>query len=598
MGRLVGVSPAGARRSLRRSGCQAGGRRRDPGQCSHGRKSWKPKPCSSGVGRSARSPGICRSDRQHRAGVSVRRRVPGVRRRPAGRMCSSRSPATSASAWPMIRTCGRRRCSTRCSSWATRGRTRRSPGRCGRGGCARTASRAAGCRAGTGRSSTIRQVRKPSGTGSSCPTRPSGGGGAGRRICWSGRWRTRRGGAAVLAESEDQPHLIEALDGVARRLGGLTQRWRFDRMATVCHPDSGAADRHLRSGRGVLPGRGRRFARRGAGTARGWWRRPTTPPRSAGGAPWPTRFTGPGARPTWTGSACGSATPARAAARTGPRPRWPSWPPPSRCGDADRAVPGGPVRRRADVSAQALVAFRGNSYSVPPGDGPGPTVTVGVPVGARGHRSTSCSPGRGGAGPAPPRNPTAPARWSATTGTSPRWSTRCWPGSPTGPPCRGKTRRPPSPAARAEAARLRGEPDCRRRPAVAAVLSRSVARSSSTSPAYVDGGRGPAETRHAARSRDLVNATVPTGAPAMAAGGRAASVAEAGALPAAARAPGLPEAGRRRRGAARAARRRPRAAPVADRHAGTAARGRGRRGRGPPAGLRTHFSCLPEPATP
>src|SRR6187401_714604 len=29
MGRLVGVSPAGARRSLRRSGCQAGGRRRD-----------------------------------------------------------------------------------------------------------------------------------------------------------------------------------------------------------------------------------------------------------------------------------------------------------------------------------------------------------------------------------------------------------------------------------------------------------------------------------------------------------------------------------------------------------------------------------------
>ena len=58
MGRLVGVSPAGARGSLRRSGCQAGGRRRDPGQCSHGRKSWKPKPCSSGVGRSARSPAI------------------------------------------------------------------------------------------------------------------------------------------------------------------------------------------------------------------------------------------------------------------------------------------------------------------------------------------------------------------------------------------------------------------------------------------------------------------------------------------------------------------------------------------------------------
>jgi transposase len=49
----------------------------------------------------------------------------------------------------------------------------------------------------------------------------------------SGKWR------AVLAESEDQPHLVEALDGVVRRLGGCTKRWRFDRMATVCHPASG-----------------------------------------------------------------------------------------------------------------------------------------------------------------------------------------------------------------------------------------------------------------------------------------------------------------------------------------------------------------------
>ena len=52
-------------------------------------------------------------------------------------------------------------------------------------------------------------------------------------LAHSSRWR------GVLAPGEDQPHLIEALDGVARRLGGLTQRWRFDRMATVCHPDSG-----------------------------------------------------------------------------------------------------------------------------------------------------------------------------------------------------------------------------------------------------------------------------------------------------------------------------------------------------------------------
>ena len=49
----------------------------------------------------------------------------------------------------------------------------------------------------------------------------------------SGRWR------AVLMESEDQLHLIDGLDRVTRALGGLSRIWRFDRMATVCHPASG-----------------------------------------------------------------------------------------------------------------------------------------------------------------------------------------------------------------------------------------------------------------------------------------------------------------------------------------------------------------------
>ncbi|MDA8358913.1 MAG: helix-turn-helix domain-containing protein [Actinomycetota bacterium] len=43
----------------------------------------------------------------------------------------------------------------------------------------------------------------------------------------------------VFAECEDQPHLIEAMDGVLRRLGGNARRWRFDRMATVVDPKSG-----------------------------------------------------------------------------------------------------------------------------------------------------------------------------------------------------------------------------------------------------------------------------------------------------------------------------------------------------------------------
>jgi transposase len=52
-------------------------------------------------------------------------------------------------------------------------------------------------------------------------------------LAHSGRWR------GVLAESKDQPHTIDALDRITRALGGLTQVWRFDRMATVCHPATG-----------------------------------------------------------------------------------------------------------------------------------------------------------------------------------------------------------------------------------------------------------------------------------------------------------------------------------------------------------------------
>jgi transposase len=49
----------------------------------------------------------------------------------------------------------------------------------------------------------------------------------------SSKWRGR------LAESEDQPHVIDGIDRVARELGGLSDVWRFDRMATVCYPATG-----------------------------------------------------------------------------------------------------------------------------------------------------------------------------------------------------------------------------------------------------------------------------------------------------------------------------------------------------------------------
>jgi hypothetical protein len=42
----------------------------------------------------------------------------------------------------------------------------------------------------------------------------------------------------VVAASMDQPHLIEAMDGVMRRLGGTARGWRVDRLATVIVPGS------------------------------------------------------------------------------------------------------------------------------------------------------------------------------------------------------------------------------------------------------------------------------------------------------------------------------------------------------------------------
>ena len=88
---------------------------------------------------------------------------------------------------------------------------------------------------------------------------------------------------AVFAESEDQAHLVEAIDGVCRRLGGTARRWRTDRMATVCDPGSGrlhpsfaAVARYYGVAVDVCPAR--RANRKGAVESRNhfitqrWWR--------------------------------------------------------------------------------------------------------------------------------------------------------------------------------------------------------------------------------------------------------------------------------------------------------------------------------------
>ncbi|MFF9727466.1 hypothetical protein [Streptomyces gardneri] len=96
-------------------------------------------------------------------------------------------------------------------------------------------------------------------------------------LAHSGRWR------AVLAEAETFPHLVQAIDAVLRRLGGTTRRWRFDRMATVCHPPTGrilpafaAVAKYYGAGVDICPPR--RGNRKGVvekanhSAAQRWWR--------------------------------------------------------------------------------------------------------------------------------------------------------------------------------------------------------------------------------------------------------------------------------------------------------------------------------------
>lgn len=94
----------------------------------------------------------------------------------------------------------------------------------------------------------------------------------------SGKWR------GVPAESDDQPHLLDALHRVAIKLelGGLTRDWRFDRMAVV-YPSSGRVTPSFRgvakhSGVHVVACPPRRGNRRGVvekgnhSAAQRWWR--------------------------------------------------------------------------------------------------------------------------------------------------------------------------------------------------------------------------------------------------------------------------------------------------------------------------------------
>jgi len=183
----------------------------------------------------------------------------------------------------------------------------------------------------------------------------------------------------VLAEAMDQPHLIEAMDMVLRRLGGTTRIWRTDRLATVIVPGTrdvqasfAPVAKHYSAI--VAPCPPRRGNRKGAVecgvkyVCGRWWRTMTaTTPTDAQVSL--DRFL------STTGDA-----------RLRPPGRYldpdeltdgqrPPWPTVGALADAEvlMALPAAPypatVEGAKTVDDRASVAFRGNRYSVAPGLG-------------------------------------------------------------------------------------------------------------------------------------------------------------------------------------------------------------------------------------
>jgi len=180
-------------------------------------------------------------------------------------------------------------------------------------------------------------------------------------LAHSGKWR------AVLAPSEDQPHLVAAIDTICRGLGGLTRTWRFDRMATVCDPSSGRVTasfagvaKHYGVMVAICPAR--RGNRKGVvekvnhTAAQRWWRTLADEATVEQAQASLDRFTRVRGDTRMRATAGGRATVA-VAATAEPLAPMPAAPYPVI------------VSETRTASRQALVSYRGNRYSVPPGAG-------------------------------------------------------------------------------------------------------------------------------------------------------------------------------------------------------------------------------------
>jgi transposase len=291
---------------------------------------------------------------------------------------------------------------------------------------------------------------------------------------YSSRWR------GWLAPNQDQPHLVEGLHQVSVRLGGLSREWRFDRMSTVCVPATGELTASFAEvaryyGMIVRVCPSRRGWRKGSvekanhSAAQRWWRtladEVSVTQAQASLDTWCTRRGDVRVR-----MIDGTKMTVATAAVGEPLRPMPATPFPAIL-TVDRVV-----------SAQALVAWRGNEYSVPPGHA-GQTVTVRSRLGeqvvevvtaagtvlARHHRE--------------PDHAGVQVRAVEHVAALERKVLAARAQASGQGPCRPKQRKPPSQAALAEAARLRGDSDQVEAPVVDFAAYAAAARPLGTKPA-------------------------------------------------------------------------------------------------------------------
>lgn len=236
---------------------------------------------------------------------------------------------------------------------------------------------------------------------------------------------------------------------MTRKLGGLTRRWRFDRMATVCSPASGTVSaafaqvaKHYGVGVDLCPPRhGNRkgvVEKANHSAAQRWWR---TVADDATIVEAERSLDELCARLDDRTRRCDGEKSTVGALADAERLR----PVPVLAFPAELAV----VRT---VSAQALVSLRGNRYSVPPGMG-GAQVLVRVRLGSDQVRVVTAA---GATVAVHHRAPDGAGAVIRDDGHIRALETRVLQAFTDAPRCRGKVRRPAGQAALAEAARLQG----------------------------------------------------------------------------------------------------------------------------------------------